>query len=453
MAWLTSFYHFPFKKTFEWALLLPCAFPSYILAYVYYYHKDKFIELNPYLAAIVIMSFAFYPYVYLFSKQAFQEISPSLIHAAKVLKNSNLKTFWKIILPLSQPAIFSGLLLVCMEVMGDFGTVDFFSIDTLATGIYRTWFGLGSLNGAIQVAFILFIFIICIVVLENHFRKKKRFYQQHIPHAQETGKKLAGFSAIAASVICFIPIFLAFILPLSILLSNIYSLGAKAFDEDFFTISARSFILAASAAFLCLFIGFFIAIIRQFNHNSLINILSKSISFGYAIPGSILAIIVLNTLSIFDNLFSNTYLYIFKEEYPTLIFSGTVLSLFYAYSMKFTSVSLQSSQASMTKISPSLFWASRLLGSTTCKTSFKIYLPIIKKSLFVAFILIFVDIIKELPATMVLRPFNFETIAIKTYNLASDERLIEASPVALLIVLLGIIPVIILANIQPKNKE
>ena len=454
LAWLTSMYQFPCKKIFEWALLFPFAFPSYILAYVYYSHKEKFINLNSFLAATVIMSLAFYPYVYLFSRQAFHEISPSLIYASKTLKNSNLKTFWKVIFPLSRPAIFSGILLVCMEVMGDFGTVDFFSIDTLATGIYRTWFGLGSLNGAIQISFILLLFIISIVILDHHFRKKKRFYQKQIPHSQKLEKKLTGIQSFFTIMICLIPIVLGFVLPFSILVINIFQLGYKSLDKDFFEISSRSFLLASSASLICIFIGFVIALIKKFQNGRLLIKLSQSISLGYAIPGSILAITVLTSLKIMDDIFSFLYFTIFGHEYPNLILSGTIFALFYAYSIRFTSVAFQSANASLTKISPSIEWASRLAGYSIFKTSLKIHFPILKSSLFVAFILIFVDLIKELPATMVLRPFNFETIAIRTYNLASDERLIEASPAALLIVILGTIPVIILSKYNKTfNKE
>jgi iron(III) transport system permease protein len=453
LAWLTSMYQFPCKKIFEWALLFPFAFPSYILAYVYYSHKEKFIELNSFLAATVIMSLAFYPYVYLFSRQAFLEISPSLIYASKTLKNSNIKTFWKVIFPLSRPAIFSGTLLVCMEVMGDFGTVDFFSIDTLATGIYRTWFGLGSLNGAIQISFILLLFIISIVILDSHFKKKKRFYQKQIPHNQKLEKKLTGIYALSAFTICLFPILLAFILPFSILLSNVFYLGYKAFDKDFLEISSRSFLLATFASIICILLGLFLSLLKKYQKRGLLEKLAQSISFGYAIPGSILAITVLTSLKIIDDSFSFLYFTITGQEYPSLILSGTVFALFYAYSIRFTSVSFQSVNASLTKISPSIEWASRLAGNSIFKTSLKIHFPILKNSLFIAFILIFVDIIKELPATMVLRPFNFETIAIKTYNLASDERLKEASPAALLIVTLGMIPVVILSQYNKNFKK
>ncbi|APJ04336.1 ABC transporter permease [Silvanigrella aquatica] len=453
LAWLISYYQFPLKKIFEWALLLPFSFPAYILAYVYYSQKDKFIDLNSYAAAIIIMSLAFYPYVYLFSKQAFSEISPSIIYASKLFHNSPLKTFWKIILPLSQPAIFSGTLLVCMEVMGDFGTVDFFSIDTLATGIYRTWFGLGSMNGAIQIVFILFSFITSAVLLDLYFKKKKRFYQNQLPYKQKIERKLTGIYGYLASIFCFIPITCAFILPVFILLYNVYQLGVKAFDKEFLEISVRSFLLSLSASVFCILLGFIFATIKKFKREKSIKIMAESISLGYAIPGSVLAITVLYTLKIFDDLFSNIYFFIFQKEYPALILSGTIFALFYAYSIKFTSVSFHSIQSSMTKISPSLFWASRILGYSTITTTFKIYFPILKNSLLISFILIFVDIIKELPATMVLRPFNFETIAIKTYNLASDERLKEASPVALLIVFLGIIPVYILSKYNLNTKK
>ena len=453
LAWLTTKYNFLGKNFFEWALFLPFAIPSYLLAYIYYSIKENIFTINSYLAAIIILSLSLYPYVYLFSKQVFQEISPTLIYASKTLNQSELKTFWKVILPLSRPAIFSGMLLVCMETIGDFGTVDFFSIDTLATGIFRTWFGLGSITGAIQISFILFTFSITLVILESFFRKKMVFYQKQIPHSSYFEKNLNGVYKYLAFILCLAPILVSFILPLIIIFVNIYQLGMKSFDKEFFEIVFRSFKISSIGALLCIFIGMIFSILKKIHSkNKLIN-LNEIISFGYAIPGAIIAISVLTSFKILDNLIENTTLFLFHFEYKDLILSGTIFAVLYAYSIRFTSISFQSANASMNKISPSIEWASKTLGKSIFQTGYKIYLPLLKNSIFISFIIIFVDIIKELPATMVLRPFNYETISIKTYNLASDERLKEASPSALFIILLGLIPVILIYFYNQKKKK
>jgi iron(III) transport system permease protein len=452
LAWLTTKYHFPGKNIFEWALFLPFAIPSYLLAYIYYSVKDNFITINSYLAAIIIMSLSLYPYVFLFSKQVFKEISPTLIYASKTLNQSELKTFWKVILLLSRPAIFSGMLLVYMETIGDFGTVDFFSIDTLATGIFRTWFGLGSITGAIQISFILFTFSIALVVMESFFRKKMVFYQKQIPHNSYFEKNLNGVYKYLAFILCLVPILISFILPLIILFMNLYQLGMNSFNKEFFEIAFRSFKISSIGAVLCIFIGMVFSVLKRIHSKNKFVNLYEMICFGYAIPGAIIAISVLTSFKILDNLIESTTIFLFHFEFKELILSGTVFAVLYAYSIRFTSISFQSANASMNKISPSIEWASKTLGKSIFETGFKIYFPLLKNSFFISFIIIFVDIIKELPATMVLRPFNYETMSIKTYNLASDERLKEASAGALFIILLGIIPVILIYFYNQKKK-
>ncbi|MGY3804491.1 ABC transporter permease [Pigmentibacter ruber] len=438
LAWLITFYQFPLKKFLEWAIILPFVFPSYILAYIYYSHKDKFIELNSYIAAIFIMSLSFYPYVYLFSRNAFAEISPNLINAARIFQKSELKTFWKIIFPLSQPAIFSGTILVCIEVLGDFGTVDFFSIDTLATGIYRTWFGLGSIKGAIQISLTLFSIIALAIFIDQYLKRKKKFYQNQFLNAKKSAKKLNLIYSLLAIFYCTFPILIAFVIPISILLYNTFQIGFKNFDKEFFEIIFRSFFISFSGAIICIILGFTFSYSSQIKLNKLINIFPKFISLGYAIPGSILSIIVLSNLKNLDEFILYLSMNIFKNENINNIFTSSIIALYFAYSIKFSAISFNNSESAMKRVSPNLFWASKILGYSNKNTAVKIYFPLVKSSLITSFILIFLDILKELPATMILRPFNFETVAIKTYNLASDERLKESSPYALIIVILGI---------------
>jgi iron(III) transport system permease protein len=278
------------------------------------------------------------------------------------------------------------------------------------------------------------------------------FYQKQIPHNSYFEKNLNGVYKYLAFILCLVPILISFILPLIILFMNLYQLGMNSFNKEFFEIAFRSFKISSIGAVLCIFIGMVFSVLKRIHSKNKFVNLYEMICFGYAIPGAIIAISVLTSFKILDNLIESTTIFLFHFEFKELILSGTVFAVLYAYSIRFTSISFQSANASMNKISPSIEWASKTLGKSIFETGFKIYFPLLKNSFFISFIIIFVDIIKELPATMVLRPFNYETMSIKTYNLASDERLKEASAGALFIILLGIIPVILIYFYNQKKK-
>lgn len=453
LAWLIVFYDFPLRKFFSWSLLLPFAFPSYILAYIYYFNKDNFIELNTYAAAIIILSLSFYPYVYLFSKQAFQQTSKIYINNSKLLGKNSTSTFLKITLPLAQPSICAGVILVCIEVLSDFGTVDFFSIDTLSTGVYRTWFGFGSINGAVQISFILILFIFLLVMIDKICKKNKRFLMKDYYSSNNAIKKLGVISSFLAIIYCMFVFLLGFLLPIYSLFRNVLILDYSFFDEEFFRIIIRSLVLSVSGGIFCVIFGCFFGLISQFKNLKIIQLMAKLTSFGYAIPGSILSLLVLINFKYFENFISKYFFNLFQTEFINTFFYGTVFVLYYAYIIKFSSIAFHATEGVLLKTPNSLFWASKILGNSSYKTVLKIYLPLLKKSLVISMILIFVDIIKELPMTMILRPFNFETIAIKTYNLASDEKFREVSPYALFIVILGIFPIYILSKCNNDKKK
>jgi len=462
-AWLVVMCRFPGRRIFEWALLLPLAVPTYVIAYAYtdflqfagplqsalrewfgWQHGDYYFpNIRSLGGASLLITMVLYPYVYLLARASFTEQSVSALDVGRTLGLAPWSMFRRVALPLARPAIIGGVSLVLMETLNEFGAVQFFGVDTFTTGIYRTWFGLGEPVAAAQLAACLLVFVFIVVALERASRGGKQYHAPFRYQALPQYSLRSGQAALAFAV-CFLPVLIGFVLPALVLLEMAVTTGDKLFGTRFLTFAFNSVSLASGAALVAVVLAVLLSYGARLNASRWVRGANRVASMGYAIPGSVVALGILIPLAWLDQTL-NLFL---RDNYGFmvgLIFTGTAFVLIYAYAVRFLAVSFNTVEASMGKVTPSMDAAARTLGQTAGGTLRKVHTPIMRGSLLAAGILVFVDVMKELPATIILRPFNFDTLAVRAYSLASDERLAESATSSLFIVAVGIIPVVLLS--------
>ena len=464
-AWFTSMYEFPGRTFLSWALLLPMAFPAYIIAYTYTgildfagpvqtlireltgwrYGEYWFFEVRSLGGAMVMLTLVLYPYVYLMSRAAFLEQSENIIEVSRTLGYSSQRAFFKLALPLARPAIVTGLTLALMETLADYGTVQYFGVSTFTTGILRTFYGFGDITAASQLAGVLLMFVAVLILLERYSRRRIQYHSSGLKKASHRRVVLRGKQAVMTSVFCFLPIVVGFFIPV-IVLGYWALFKAEVPGANFVELAWNSFYLAALASLVVVSLALVLSYAIRLNNRARSVRVSVGIAgLGYALPGTIIAIGVIVPLAWLDHRIIN-----FFRDYTGhnlgLIFSGTLFALLFAYTVRFMAVSLGAVQNGLGKIKPSMDMAGRSLGLSPYKVLRQIHLPLLKGSVLTAVLIVFVDVLKELPATFVLRPFNFNTLAVRAFELASDERLIDAAPASLMIVLVGLVPVILLSR-------
>lgn len=470
-AWLTSVYKFPGRKVFQWLLLLPMALPAYIIAYTYTgmmdfagpiqtnlrewfgwsYGDYWFPEIRSMWGATSMLSLVLYPYVYLLARASFLEQSIVALEAGRSLGAGPWKCFFKIALPMARPAIITGLSLVLMETLADYGTVQYFGISTFTTGIFRTWFGLNDSAAAAQLSTMLLIFVLVLITLERISRKQARYFHGSNREKKHSHLTLSPKKAWLATFACLMPVLWGFILPFMQLSQWAIETYADMVDSDFITLIWNSLSLAASAAVLALLLALLLAYGQRLKNTRVIHLAVRIASMGYAIPATVIAIGVMLPLAWIDNTLDGWL----REQFDVssgLLLSGTLFALMFAYMVRFLAVSVGTVEAALGKIKHSMDDAARSLGLKPKQVLFQVHMPLMRRSLLTAILLVFVDVLKELPATLILRPFNFNTLAVRAYELASDERLADASTAALCIVIVGIIPVILLSQSINKQK-
>lgn len=464
-AWLVTVCRFPGSSMLTWALLLPLAAPAYILAYTYTEVLDFYGPVQSGLrawfgwrnlrdywfpnvrsigGAIAMFVLVLYPYVYLLARSAFLSQSSRTLEASRSLGYSPWQSFRKVALPLARPAIVAGLSLALMETLSDYATVQFFSVDTFTTGIYRTWFGMGERLAATQLSVCLLLFVLTLIVLEKASRGRAQFYQTTSAAQSRQKYRLNPISAIAALLFCATPLTLGFLVPSGFLLIMALENFNQAFDSRFWGFASNSLMVAGVAAIVAAIVAVILAYGLRLNPNWIMRTATQTASIGYAIPGSVIAVGILVPLGGFDNAFDQWMRSTFNVS-TGLLLSGTIFALIFAYLVRFLALAFGSVDTSLTSIKPSLDDAARSLGHGSISTLIRIHVPLLWKGVLAAAILVFVDTMKELSSTLIIRPFNFDTLAVHVYNLAADERLAEASGSALAIVLVGLIPVIILS--------
>ncbi|MBD2231682.1 ABC transporter permease [Phormidium tenue] len=465
-AWLVSTCQFWGRRWFEWLLLLPLAAPTYILAYVYTDTLEYFGPVQTALrglfgwqqatdywfpnirsieGAILLFSLTLYPYVYLLARVAFLEQSTATLEASRCLGCGPWSSFRSVALPLARPAIAAGTALALMETLNDFGTVAYFSVSTFTTGIYRTWFGMGDRPAAVQLSAVLLLFIFALVVLEQRSRRRARYYQGMARTISQSRYGLGGLRAVGAWLACAAPVLLGLIIPTGLLLGMTIRNAEDTLNGDFVVLGFNSLVLAVLAAVLAVLLALVMAYGLRLNGTSFLKLSVQGANLGYAVPGAVIAVGTLIPLAQFDNAIDAWMRQTFGFS-TGLLLSGTIIALLFAYLVRFLAVSFGAIEAGLGKIKPSLDDAARSLGQTPNQTLMKIHRPLLGSSLLTATMLVFVDVMKELPATLIIRPFNFDTLAVRVYQYAADERLIEASAPALAIILVGLLPVLWLSK-------
>lgn len=464
-AWLVTMCRFPLSRQLEWALLLPLAIPAYIIAYTYtgmleaagpvqsllrdvtgWQFRDYwFPEIRSLGGAIAMLAFVLYPYIYLIARAAFIEQSICALEVARTLGCGPYKTFFRVALPLARPAIIVGLSLVLMETLADYGTVQYFGIAAFTTGIFRTWFGLGNSAAAAQLSALMMLFVMVLIVMEYWSRRQQRFYHTSTRYSALVQKRLRGWPAFLSLAVCGIPVVLGFVVPVAFLIKWALLTYASVVDRQFFILIGHSVLLAAGAAVMATGLALFLAYCKRVERNPLARIAVNISGMGYAIPGTVIAVGVMLPFAWLDKSLDNLLQSYFSVS-SGLLFSGTLIAVMFAYLVRFLAVSLKTVDAGLAKIKPAMDEAGRSAGLGSFTLIRRVHIPMLRGSLLTALLLVFVDVLKELPATLILRPFNFNTLAIRTYELANEERLADAACPALAIVLAGIIPVIYLSR-------
>jgi iron(III) transport system permease protein len=462
-AWLVTMCTFPGRSVLAWLLLLPLAAPAYIVAYAYtdllqyagpvqsalrdafgWARQDYwFPEIRSLGGAIVVMTLVLYPYVYLLARAAFLDQSACAFDVGRTLGRTAWGCFFQVAIPLARPALAGGVALAVMESLADFGTVQYFGVPTFTTGIYRTWFALGEPVAAAQLASALMLIVMLVLVLERLSRGRARY--EHTSAIRDWHPfHLSGARALACSLACALPVVLGFLLPVGILLEMTVRSGDAGLGERFIDLAASSFALAALAAALTVTLALVIGYGLRLQPTPPMRLAARIAGLGYAIPGAVIAIGVLLPFTSFDNAVDGWMRAAFGVSTGLLI-SGSLAILVFAYLVRFLAVALNTVEAGLTKINQSFDDAARVLGEGRTGALLRVHVPILKGSVLTAGIMVFVDVLKELPATLILRPFNFETLAVRVYRFASDERLAEASSAALAIVAVGLVPVVVLS--------
>ena len=463
-AWLVSNFDFLGKRFFEWALILPLSIPPYILAYTFTGLFDSYGTLNNLIrnifeleqsyiffpsirniwGAILVFSFTLYPYIYLVTRSAFLNQSRSTLEAGRILGLSRFEISFKLAMPMIRPAIIGGLMLVIMETLSDFGAVEHFSIPTFTTGIFRTWYGMGDLLTAMQLSSFLLILIAIFLFIENKSRRNADFVSDSSTHRPIQIERLNSKYSVLAFVFCSIPLFVGFILPTSELLVWAIFYNPSFFDDRFLDAATNTITLALIAAVLCSMIALLINFSVRINKNKILKILSSFLSIGYALPGLILAVGIVQTTTFIDSSLLNK---------TSLALTGSVFGLVLAYIIKSYALSNNTISSGMEKISMGIDNSARVLKSSGWNLLGRIHFPLLKTSFFTSIMLVISEVVKELPATLILRPFNFDTLAVSTYIYAAEERMRDAAAPSIAIIIVGLIPIIIITRMIRSSRE
>ncbi|MGZ8154453.1 MAG: ABC transporter permease [Burkholderiales bacterium] len=470
-AWLTVMCRFPGRRLFEWALLLPMAVPAYVMAYAYTDflqfagpvqtwlrevtgwgpREYWFPDVRSLGGAVVMLSFVFYPYVYLLARSAFLEQSDSMLEVARVCGYGAWGTFLHVALPLARPGIVAGTALALMETLADFGTVAYFGVQTFTTGIFRAWFSLGDPVAAAQLSAILLGFVFLVLFIERATRARASFHTTSHRKRLRNVYRLRGVRAAVAVILCVTPLVLGFLLPSAILLKLAMSAGDQGLGPRYVQLTLNTVSLAAVTAILAVGLGLLVAYAGRGTRVSFVRAANRVAGMGYAVPGAVIAVGVLIPVTRLDHALA-AWIQAITGTSPGLIFTGGVAALVYAYLVRFFAVSLNAVEAGLTKITPSMDSAARSLGFGPGATLVRVHAPLLWRSAVAALLLVLVDVMKELPATFVMRPFNFDTLAVQAYNFASDERLAEAAAPALTIVAVGLLPLIVLSRMMLRSE-
>lgn len=469
-AWLTVRYEFPLRRWLVPALALPLAAPAYVVGYVYADLLEYsgplqsqlriLLQLAPDAAvlpnvrslpgAAIIISLVLYPYVYLLARGSFVQQSSALHEAARTLGAAGFRLFTRIALPVAWPAIAGGLALVLMETIADYGVVEHYGVPTLTTGIFRTWFAMGESAAALQLAGWLFI-VVCLLVLGEYFARRGQHFNP-LGRQAKSQRQVPGLGkGWLLCLLCLLPVLLGLLVPVVALVVMSAPQIGEAQMSVLAELIGNSVGVAGVAAFLCAGFALWLAYAERLNSGVVMRVGVRVATLGYAVPGLVLAVALMVPLTTFDKALA----VLFRDHLgwqPGLLITGSIASLVIVYVARFLTVAFNSTQAGLAQVHPQLDAAARSLGATPKRVLGSIHWPLLRSAVFIGLLLVFIDVMKELPATLILRPFNFETLATWVYRFASDERLTQAAPAALLIVLVSLIPTVVLVQTRESSR-
>lgn len=465
LAWLTVMCEFPGRRWLDWALMLPMAMPAYVLAFVVlgvfdfagplqqglhglFGSRYTYVDVRHELTVITVLVLVFYPYVYMLARSAFLSQSSDVMEAARVLGATRWSAFFRIALPMARPAIVAGVSLAVMETLADFGTVAVFNYDTFTTAIYKAWFGLFNLQAAAQLSSLLLLFISLALIAEKSSRGNSQYVQgsrklHRFRHA------LSPWAATAASIFCCSVLLVAFIIPVLQLLSWFLSEGVDSVDQRFLGLLQRTLVLGLLAALITVILALFLAFSRRLAGAKMKAFLDLG-TLGYALPGSVLAVGVMLSFVFIDNNILRPLLTALGFV-PSQLLVGSLLALLAAYWVRFLAVANGPIDASLQRLRPSIPEAARSLGVSGWPLLWRVYLPMLRPGVLTALVLVFVDVMKEMPATLLLRPYGWDTLAVRIYEMTSEGEWQRAALPAIALVLVGLIPVIIVVR-QSANR-
>jgi iron(III) transport system permease protein len=443
-AWLVAMCEFPLRRFFRWALVLPLAVPPYIAAFAYAGMldvagpvqravrawvpgaQDTYFDWHVMRIEMVALIFGFvlYPYVFLLTRALFEQRSGRVLEAARLLGRGPWSVFLRVAVPLARPAVVAGLALVLMEILNDYGAVAYYGVTTFTTGIFRAWFSLGDLDTAIRLSAILMGVVLLVLLLERWQRGAAR-YSEVGAGRPVSPYRLRGPAAAGALVFCAVPLLFGFLLPVAQLGAWTVQVAPTIADAGFLRLARNSFLLALGAAVLCVAVAVVIAYAARLDRGAVTQAASKLALLGYSIPGAVVAVGVLVAVLGVGRL---------VEGGGVWLVTGSVVALVFGYVVRFLAVGFLSVEAGFTRIGENLTAASRVLGATPLRTLLRVELPLLRRALLAAGTLVFIDVLKELPLTLILRPFNFDTLATRAFQLASDEQLAQSAPAALLVI-------------------
>ena len=471
-AWLVTMYRFPGRRILSWALMLPLAVPSYILAFVITDQLEYagnvqgalrdvfgwtspreywFPEIRSLGGATVVLSLVLYPYVYLLSRAAFIEQSFGVFEASRTLGRGPVASFFTVAMPLARPAIAVGVALALMETLNEFGAIDFFAVPTLTAGIFDVWLNMDSTRGAAQLASVLVAFTLVLVVVERASRRSRRYHETTTRVQALPEYPLSPMRGAAALLWCATPVALGFVLPAYVLGGYAVRFYAETLEADYLDYLWNSVMLAAWAAVIVALAGIVLAYGVRLSPRRAMRGLAEFAAIGYAVPGAVLAVGIMVPLGYFDNAIDAASRALFGLPLGLLI-SGTAVGLVAGYAVRFLALGYRTVDSGLSRVTPGIEGAARTLGAGPALSLVRVHLPIVRPSIVTAALLVFVDTMKELPLTLILRPFDFDTLATFVYQYASDELLEECALGALTIVAAGVVPVMLMSRTITRSR-
>ncbi|MGB3210376.1 MAG: iron ABC transporter permease [Desulforhopalus sp.] len=460
LGWFTGACDFPGRRLFSWSLALPMALPAYVMAFIFLGLMDfsgpvqsllrtvpgfenKMVEVRSAPFVIIVIGLTLYPYVYLLSRASFMNQGRAILEASRTLGYTPTRAFFKVALPISRPWIVSGLALVLMETLADFGAVSIFNYNTFTTAIYKSWFGFFSLKAAAQLSSLLVFFALALVMVEGLYRSRMRYFDSSRGGSVPARLKLSGWKAWSVTMYCAFILTVAFVAPFIQLI--VWSLEVLQSGEQisYSAYISKTLILGALAGVLICFTSVLLAYARRRDSSKRNRLLCRIATIGYALPGTVLAVGIVLPIVWTDNLVQNVFSYLFNIQVGPLL-QGTVFVMLIAYLVRFLAVGFGSVDSAMQNIKPSLDEAAAILGKTSGETLRTVHFPLLQKGLLTALVLTLIDVIKEMPITLMTRPFGWDTLAVKIYELTSEGEWVRAALPGLYLVIAGMIPVFLL---------